>query len=62
MQTQHDCKRMREEVRDILGTSNNFLKSCNNTKQSSLDCLLEVVSKIAMHSIFALTFSEIRWP
>ena len=61
MQTQYDCKRMREEVPDILGTSNNFLKSCNNTT-TSLDSLPEVVSKIAMHSIFALTFSEIRWP
>ena len=47
MQTQHDCKRMREEVPDILGTSDNFLKSFNNT-QSSLDCLLGVVSKIAI--------------
>ena len=35
MQTQYDCKRMEEEVPDILGTSNNFLKSCNNTTKFS---------------------------
>ena len=35
MQTQYYCKRTREEVPDILGTSHNFLKSCNNTTKFS---------------------------
>ena len=38
MQTQHDCKRMRKKVPDILETSNNFLKSCNNTTTSRYRC------------------------
>ena len=60
MQTQHDCKSLREEVPDILGTSDNFLKSQHN---NVLDRLLELASEIhvAKHSICALTFSEIRW-
>ena len=43
MQTQHDCKSLSEEVPDILGTSDNFLKSQN---KKVLDRLLEVASKI----------------